>query len=185
MGSFDPAHSGHMHVARTALRALALDRVWWVPSPQNPLKPRQQPYARRAATVQALGMPPRMRLAHVERDFGTVYTIRTLRALTRRYPRIRFILLMGADNLAQLPLWKSWQAVLHAVPLAVIARPGPKTISARTGRVARQFAPYRLSEAAAKTLKDRTPPAWVFLTTPLDRESSSRIRAETAKRCEH
>lgn len=184
-GSFDPAHRGHRHLADTALRRLALDQVWWIPSPQNPLKSDQSPYAERAASVRALRLPPRMRVTHVERDLDTRYTVDTIRSLRKRFPRTRFVLLLGADNLAQLPLWKDWKRLLRLVPLAVVSRPGEEMLRARTGRVARQFARHRLLESAARTLKNRPPPAWVFITSPLDGESSSRIRAETAKAFEH
>ena len=179
-GSFDPAHSGHLHLARTALRALALDHVWWMPTPQNPLKADQPPYEQRAASVAALGLPPRMELSHAERDLNTRYTIDTLRALRRRHPVHRFVLLMGADNLAQLPRWKDWQAIFATVPIAIISRPGPDALKARLGRAARQFAHARLPESAARILAHTPPPAWTFLTAPLNAESSSRIRAATS-----
>ena len=179
-GSFNPAHSGHLHLARTAFRALDLDRVWWMPTPQNPLKPHQPPYNQRAASILALDLPPRMELSHAERDLDTRYTIDTLRALRRCHPAHRFVLLMGADNLAQLPKWKDWQAIFATVPIAVVSRPGPQALRARLGRAARQFAHARVPESAARTLAQTPPPAWVFLTAPLNAESSSRIRAATS-----
>ena len=178
-GSFNPAHGGHLHLATTAMRALDLDRVWWMPSPQNPLKPEQPSWESRAATVQALALPPRHKLSDVEVRLGTQYTIDTLRALRKRYCTTRFVFLMGADNFAQLPRWKEWQDILQTVPVAVISRPGGKAIRARLGRAARQFSRYRVPESAAHTLKDHCPPAWTFLTAPHNAESSSRIRAET------
>ena len=180
-GSFNPAHDGHLHLATTAKTALGLDRVWWMPSPQNPLKAAQPPYDERARTIGALGLPPGMSVSHAERDLGTQYTIDTVRALKRRLPRTRFVYLIGADNLGQLPLWKDWQGLLAEVPICVISRPGPDALRARLGRVARQFAAYRLPEGAARRLKDADPPAWVFLTSPHNSQSSSKIRAATAK----
>jgi len=179
-GSFNPAHSGHLHLASTAMRALDLDRVWWMPTPQNPLKPAQPPYEQRAATIAALGLPPRMEVSHFERDCGTRYTIDTLLALRRRYCAHRFVLLIGADNLAQIPRWRDWQAIFATVPVAVISRPGSAALKARLGRAARHFSQSRLPETAAATLPFASPPAWTFLTAPHNAESSSRIRAATS-----
>ena len=178
-GSFNPAHEGHLHVALTAQRACRLDRVWWMPSPQNPLKPIQPSWASRAETVDRLGLPFGHDVSDIEVQLGTQFTIDTLRALRRRKPTTRFVFIMGADNLAQFPRWKDWQVILATVPICIISRPGAG-VRARLGRVARQYARYRLQESAAPILKFSAPPAWVFLTTPHHKASSSAIRAATA-----
>jgi nicotinate-nucleotide adenylyltransferase len=176
-GSFNPAHAGHRHVADAGLRELALDQVWWLVSPQNPLKPAQPSASMRARTVDALGLPRAMRVSHVESELGTHYTVDLLRALTRRHPNTRFVYLIGSDNLAQMPLWKEWREIVSLVPIAVIARPG-EPVRARLGRVARHFADHRIAEHQAHTLKDRSPPAWTYLTLPMSALSSSAIRAK-------
>lgn len=175
-GSFNPAHEGHRHVAEAGLRELQLDRVWWLVSPQNPLKP-QQPGAReRAATIEALGLPRAMQVSHVESELGTRYTVDLIRALRRRHPATRFVFMMGADNLIQLPLWREWEAIVASIPLAVIARPG-STIRSRLSPAARRLARYRVPEWQAHVLKDAKPPAWTYLTLPLNAASSTAIRA--------
>lgn len=178
-GSFNPAHAGHMHVAMTGLNALSLDRIWWMVSPQNPLKPEQPGYESRSETVRALGLPPRMEISTLEHRFGTQYTVDTLRAAKRAYPEARFVFLMGADNFLQLPEWKDWQEIMSLIPIAVIARPGSgyTAIRARLGQVARTYADARIAEFQAHTLKDRNAPAWTYLTPPLNSLSSSAIRA--------
>ena len=178
-GSFNPAHEGHLHAAMTAQRACRLDRVWWMPSPQNPLKPEQPSWESRARTVERLKLPYGHSVSDIEVRLGTQFTIDTLRAIKRRHPTTRFVFVMGADNLAQFPRWKDWQGVLNTVPLCVVARP-TTDVKARLGRVARQYARHRLPERAAAILKFSAPPAWVFLTTPHHGASSSAIRAATA-----
>ena len=174
-GSFNPAHAGHRHVAEAGLRQLALDQVWWLVSPQNPLKPLQPSAKERAATIETLDLPRAMRVSHAESELGTTYTIDLLRALTQRNPDTRFVFMMGADNLLQLPRWKAWREIVSLVPLAVVARPG-STLRARLSPAARQLARYRVPEAQAHVLKNCNPPAWTYLTLPLNSLSSSAIR---------
>lgn len=125
-GSFNPAHGGHRRITLFALRALGLDECWWLVSPGNPLKPKKgmAPLPARvgAGMVQARHAP--IRVTAIERELGTRYTVDTLRALQRRYPRRRFVWLMGADNLAQFHRWKDWRRIARMMPIAVIARPG-------------------------------------------------------------
>lgn len=125
-GSFNPAHGGHRRISLFAREALGLDEVWWLVSPGNPLKPQagMAPLAARvkSAICQARRAP--IRVTAIERELGTRYTVDTLHALMRRYPRREFVWLMGADNLAQFHKWKDWRAIARALPIAVIARPG-------------------------------------------------------------
>ena len=178
-GSFNPAHDGHLHVAECGLRELALDRVWWMVSPQNPLKPKQPSYESRVKTVETLNLNPRMEISHIERDFGTNYTIDMIYKAQIRFPRTRFVFLMGADNFAQFPKWKSWQDIAARVPIAVIARPGDG-VKPRLSKTARMLADYRLPEEQSHILQYLAPPLWTFLTPPLNSLSSSAIRKDMA-----
>lgn len=178
-GSFNPAHAGHRHVAEAGLRELALDQVWWLVSPQNPLKPKQPSAVKRAETITSLDLPRAMRVSHRESELGTQYTVDFLHKLRGRDPSIRYVLMIGSDNLRQMPKWKAWQDIFALVPIAVIARPGA-SVQARLGQVARQMADARLPEWQAHMLKDCTPPAWTYLTLPHDPSSSTAIRAAKA-----
>lgn len=178
-GSFNPAHKGHLHVASAGLRQLALDEVWWIPSPQNPLKPMQPPYEERAATVTRLGLPPHMRLSHIEQNRGTNKTIDLLKGFENRRDQNRYVLMIGADNFAQLPKWANWQDIIAHIPLAIIARPnkaGGANIRARLGRAARQYADYRINETRAHSLQWYSAPAWCYLTLPMKKISSTQLR---------
>jgi len=180
-GSFNPAHHGHLHVAKAGLRELGLDQIWWLVSPQNPLKPSQPSYESRVATVEALGLPPHMHISHIEQESGTNYTIDLLKTLGRQYPTTQFVFMMGADNFAQLPRWYKWKEIIASYPIAIIARPG-EPIKARLSQTARQYANERLPEEQSHSLKEMTAPRWTYLTLPLDSVSSSAIRAELARR---
>ena len=179
-GSFNPAHGGHLHVARAGLRQLQLDEIWWLVSPQNPLKPKQPSWESRAETVRNLPLPPNMRVSDVELKYRTQYTVDLLNTLQARQRDINFVFMMGADNLLQLPKWLEWQSIVQSIPIAVIARPG-SSIRARLGQAARQYAEARIPEDQAHTLKNQAAPAWTYLTLPLDKRSSSAIRASSKR----
>ncbi|MCX7889209.1 MAG: nicotinate-nucleotide adenylyltransferase [Rhodobacteraceae bacterium] len=177
-GSFDPAHEGHAHITREALKRFGLSRVWWLVSPGNPLKAEgPAPMADRIARARAvIGGHPRVFVTGLEARLGTRYTAATLAALRRLYPGVRFVWLMGADNLAQLHLWKDWDAIMRAVPIGVFARPGTR-LAARGSRAAEEYARFRLPAEAAGLLARRRAPAWCFVDVPMSGQSSSAIRA--------
>lgn len=173
-GSFDPAHAGHAHITQEAIKRLTLDQVWWLVSPGNPLKTRQPaPMADRLARARAVMRHPRVKITDIEAHLGTRYTYETLIRLQALYPGVRFVWLMGADNLAGFHHWDRWRDIMAAVPVAVLARPGAG-LRARLGPAARVFAHARLARAGA--LATAAPPAWAFVTLPLNALSSTKIR---------
>ncbi len=181
-GSFNPAHDGHRHISLYALNTLGLDRVWWLVSPQNPLKPARgmAPLARRLAEARAVARHPRIAVTCLERELGTRYTADTLVSLVRRFPRTRFVWLMGADNLGQIPRWKRWERIFRTVPVAVFARPA-YSLRALGGKAARRFARRRVGVGDIRGLAGRKPPAWAFLRNPLHPASATAIRAARAR----
>ena len=179
-GSFNPAHGGHLHISRLALQRLGLDEVWWLVSPQNPLKPvaGMAPFADRLGQAAALAAGDRrIVVSNIEAAIGSTYTADTLKTLRRRFPRARFVWLMGGDNLAQFPYWKQWQDIFRTVPIAVFARPGASA-KALAGKPARCLARWRIPPASARRLASIPPPAWVFFHTRLDPRSATQIRGE-------
>ncbi|WP_127903141.1 nicotinate-nucleotide adenylyltransferase [Solirhodobacter olei] len=175
-GSFDPAHAGHLHISREALKRLGLDRVWWLVSPGNPLKPMPPaPMARRmAAARRRVAGDPRIVVSDLEARLGTRYTGETLERLMALYPGVTFVWLMGADNLAQFHLWERWRWLLDHVRIAVLARPGVEGLVARAAPAARRYASARV---APGRLLAAAPPAWCYLNAPRQDVSSSAIRA--------
>ncbi|MGH7012983.1 MAG: nicotinate-nucleotide adenylyltransferase [Stellaceae bacterium] len=176
-GSFNPAHAGHVNLSLEALRRLGLDEVWWLVAPQNPLKPSRSmtPPEKRLAAARQRVRHPRIRVLDLESRLGTVFTIDTLRALKRHFPRTRFVWLMGADNLSQIRHWRGWRAIFMSQPIAVFARP-TYCRSALAALPAHRFARHRLPAAAARRLPGAKPPAWIFLGSMLDPHSATQIR---------
>lgn len=176
-GSFDPPHDGHVHVSREALKRFGLDRVWWLVSPGNPLKTRgPAPLERRIEAACGLIRHPRVLATDIEAQIGTRYTAATLERLMQLYPRVRFVWLMGADNLAQFHRWQHWDWIMEHIPIGVLARPGQR-ISARTSVAAQRYRSAKLQASAAPLLARAEAPAWCFLNVPMRHVSSSEIRA--------
>ncbi|MDE0808606.1 MAG: nicotinate-nucleotide adenylyltransferase [Alphaproteobacteria bacterium] len=176
-GSFNPAHEGHRMIAELALKRLRLHRVWWLVSPQNPLKPSTEMAPMRARVAQALALrkDPRIEVTTLEADLGTRYTADTLAALRKRFPHTRFVWIMGADNLAQMPAWRDWSYILRTVLVAVFDRP-TYSLKALSGKTARRFARSRVPERRGSVLTRRRPPAWIFHHTLLNPVSATQMR---------
>ncbi len=178
-GSFNPAHDGHAHIAREALKWLDLDEIWLLVSPQNPLKGTDgmAPFAARfASAVSVCGGDPRLKAVALESWLGTRYTADTLAACRRRFPRTRFVWIMGADNLGQIHRWGRWSSIFRTMVIAVFARPAYST-KALAGKAARAFSTARVGSRRVRRLADLEPPAWTFFPVRLHPASATRIRA--------
>jgi nicotinate-nucleotide adenylyltransferase len=178
-GSFNPAHDGHAHIAREALKRLDLDEVWLLVSPQNPLKSANgmAPFAKRLASARAVcAGDPRLRAVALEDWLGTRYTADTLAACRRRFRRTRFVWIMGADNLGQIARWERWSSIFRTMVIAVFARPAYST-KALAGKAARAFSTARVGPRRARRLATFAPPAWTFIPVRLHPASATRIRA--------
>lgn len=177
-GSFNPAHLGHRHVSLVALKRLALDRVWWMITPGNPLKDRSAlaPLDRRVAIAEAVADHPRIAITDFETRIGARYTRQSLDYLRARHPDIRFVWIMGADSLAAFHRWRDFRAIAAMMPIAIIDRPG-FTLTATSARGAQAMGRWRIDESDAGLLADLEPPAWVFLHGPRSTLSSTALRA--------
>lgn len=177
-GSFNPAHVGHRQIIDVARRRLRLDQVWLLVSPGNPLKPQRgmAPFGQRLASARAIADGRRVVASAIEAVFGTRYSIDTLRRLLRQFPRARFVWLMGADILEQLPRWRRWLDIARGIPFAVLPRPSYNH-RALAGHAARRLGHARRPARSAPVLSEFTAPAWVFLCVPQHAASASAIRA--------
>jgi len=176
-GSFDPPHAGHREVSLVALRALGLDQVWWLVSPQNPLKPNapSEDLDRRIAAARKLAANPRIKVTGVEATLRTTYTAETLVRLMPRLCGVHLVWMMGADNLATFHHWRDWEGIAASVPIAVFNRPG-LALKALSSPAAKALSRFRISDRDAAGLALMPPPAWVFLPTPHIPLSSTLLR---------
>lgn len=176
-GSFNPPHQGHVHVSETALIRGQLDQVWWLVTPGNPLKDHSEleSLAVRIRKCLAIIEHPRIKVTGFEARFDLSYTQETLQLLKTLKPNVKFVWLMGADNLASFHKWQNWQEIATMMPIMVVDRPG-STLSYRSARAAIYLSKYRMDESDSELLAGAKPPAWTFIHGPRSQLSSTAIR---------
>lgn len=176
-GSFNPAHRGHRRASLAVLRRCDLDEIWWLVTPGNPLKNHSElaPLGARVHRARAIADHPKIRVTAFEAAAGLQYTADTVRYLTDRRPDVRFLWMMGADNLAGFHKWQDWRGIMRRVPVAVVDRPGDR-LAAASAPAAQAYGRFRIDERFAPTLVHRDRPAWAFIHCPLDPISSTALR---------
>ena len=176
-GSFNPAHEGHRQISLAALARLGLDRLWWVVTPGNPLKGAADlaDLAERMRQARQVAAHPRIEVTDFEAALPSAFTAETVAWLKRRFPGVNFVWVMGGDNLAQFSRWRDWRRIVHAMPIAVLDRPGTRH-RALASPAALSFAAFKRRESDTHGLPLAAPPAWVYLTIPLSEASSTELR---------
>lgn len=180
-GSFNPAHEGHRQISLAALCILNLDQVWWLVSPQNPLKSTDgmAEFEDRLAAANNVAQHPKIHVSDFEARIGEQRTARTLASLKVTYRQHKFVWLMGADNMVQLPQWQNWEQIMELVPVAVFNRPG-YMYKALNGKVATKYRNRRILNGLGgdgrRRLAEMPPPAWTFLPETVIKLSSTQIR---------
>ena len=177
-GSFNPPHEGHVLVAEIAMRRLGLDQLWWMVTPGNPLKDRRilAPLSERLALSEQITPDPRIKVTAFEQALGQSYTARTLAWVRARNPGVRFVWIMGADNLKDFHRWQNWTDIAKTFPIAVVDRPGD-TLSYLSAKMVKTFSHARVDEEDARALAGRKAPAWTFIHGPRSVLSSTALRA--------
>ena len=176
-GSFNPAHQGHQMVALYALKRLQLDWIWWLVSPQNPLKDVKETgeYKSRFAFTKRIAKHPRFIITDIEKQINSRNTAQTLAAMATALKQAHFVWIMGADSFRDLDKWHDWNHIVETLPIAVLARPS-YSLRALGGQAALRYANTRVSNEQSGLLAKRRAPAWVFISMPLRSESSTAIR---------
>lgn len=174
-GSFNPPHEGHLYASEVALKRLGLDYVWWLVTPQNPLKPALglAPLHDRMADARVLARHPRVIVMDIEHTLGTRYSVDTLRAIKRRFPQVDFVWLMGSDSLRGFCHWRRWPEIVKQVPIAVVLRPGSQLASLPAKAVQR----FGRARCAEKELARAHTPAIAILDGRRNAQSSTALRA--------
>ena len=178
-GSFNPAHAGHVHISLIALKEMKLDAVWWLVSPQNPLKSTKDmaSFAQRYAdAVTITSTHPALIVSDLEMRMSSPYTAQTLKKLKHSFPRTRFVWLMGADNLLQITRWQRWRAIFRSVDVAVFRRPS-YDVGVLRGKAAQRFSRQRLDPAKAKRVGRGKKPVWILFNNRLNPLSATQLRA--------
>lgn len=175
-GSFNPAHEGHLYISEQALDLLGLNEVWWLISPQNPLKSQNgmATFERRlASAVQVIGSNCKIKASDLEKQLNSVYTCETIEQVQKLYPEHHFVWLMGADNMMQFPQWKNWKQIIQMIPIAIFARNQNKPMESR---FVIEYNDYQLMPEQAHDIAVKKAPAWVFLNIQEHPQSSTALR---------
>lgn len=182
-GSFNPAHAGHALVAEIAMRRLALQQLWWMVTPGNPLKNTRElaPLAERLERSEAMTPDPRIKVTAFEASHRIRYSADTIELVLTRNPDVDFVWIMGADSLATFHRWQRWQLIARMIPIAVVDRPG-STLAFMSSPAAQAFRNFRVSEEDAPLLARMRPPAWTFIHGPRSSLSSTALRAAAKHR---
>lgn len=180
-GSFNPAHDGHLAITLEALKRLALQQVWWLVAPQNPLKDpgESAPYDDRLSSARAIARDPRIVVSDLERRWRCRYTIDTVRRLKERFASFGFVWIMGADNFATLHHWEDWTGIVERMPIAVVNRPG-HLLKAVNSVAAQRYCRARVAGFEAAALPFMPAPAWSLVEIPLNPQSSTAIRTKNS-----
>jgi nicotinate-nucleotide adenylyltransferase len=182
-GSFNPPHQAHIDISLAALKRLDLDRVWWLVTPGNPLKDGAEvPHLaeRVQAAKETAAKHPGIEVTGFGGQKGSPYTIDVLTELKRRFPMVKFVWLMGADNLADFHRWRAWDQIFRLTPIAVLDRPSFR-LKARASKAAHRFSESHVDESDASGLAQLVPPAWTILSHKLSPLSSTTLRAKKPK----
>ena len=175
-GSFDPAHEGHIHITKEAMKQFDLDQVWWLISPGNPLKKKKpEDILDREKGANSLLQNSYVTVTDLEFQLNTRYTYETILEIKRLYIGVSFVWLMGSDNLETFNLWKNWKVIVDEVPIGIINRPGENYFT-RKNIMTESCKAYKLPMSFRKLLAFKKPPAWCFISAPLNSTSSTQIR---------
>jgi len=181
-GSFNPAHEGHIYISEKAIRILGLDEVWWIVSPQNPLKSKEDtiPFDERFEYAKTI-VPKKIKVSDFEKKLGTSFTYNTLCELKTRYPKYKFVWIMGVDNLDNFHKWHKWQEIFYTVPIAIFERKDvTKRYPALQTKSAKKFMHFKTR--ATKNLAYRHLPAWNYFPIKSHSASSTKLRSCVLKK---
>jgi len=127
-GSFNPIHHGHLIIASHIQQFTDLDRIWFVVSPKNPLKPSEgllNEYHRLYLLQISIEGESELKVSDIEFKLPKPsYTSDTLAYLREKHPETEFALIMGSDSFQNLPKWKNYQYILGSYPIYIFKRPG-------------------------------------------------------------
>ena len=182
-GSFNPAHSGHLHISLMAIKKLNLDEIWWLVAPQNPLKSKtgMKPYRTRFESACKMAMHPALRVTDIEYRLKIFYSIDTIFMLKEKYPGKHFVWIMGADTMSDFVRWRSWVDIFTMLPIAIFDR-SPYAQSAIASKPLKRFSQFRVMDTDILTLSTTKPPCWAFIHGRLNNKSATAIRNTSQSR---
>ena len=175
-GSFDPPHKGHLYISIEAKKALMLDEVWWLVTPQNPLKISQPAtYKERVINCKKITTNYPFKIKEIEKKIQSKFSYETINFLQNHYTNINFFWLMGADNLINFHKWQKWRDIFKDIPIVIFKRHGYNT-KALNSIAAKTFSNYKVSKLVLNTKIIKSIPSWTWINNKEVKISSTEIR---------
>ena len=175
-GSFNPPHDGHFKIASSAIKYLGLDEVWWLISPQNPFKTSHQtlPFMERHQLCIKSAKHPKFRVLNIEDRLKTKNSFSLIKRMLPRFPNMKFVWIMGADNLYEFGKWYKANELSHLIPFAVFNRKNYsfKSLNSKGAFILRS----RVQNNMLRKLIKQKPPKWGYLHNVNVNISSTEIR---------
>ena len=175
-GSFDPPHRGHLYISMQAKKILALDDVWWLVTPQNPLKiSKPATYKERIFNCKKIIKKHPILIKEIEKKINSTYTHYTLEYLKHHYSDIKFYWLMGADNLINFHCWQRWKQIFNQISIVIFKRYGYNK-PALNSITSKNFSDYQIKTPKLSQELFVALPSWGWVNNKEIKISSTEIR---------
>ena len=177
-GSFDPPHKGHIYISIESKKLLQINEIWWLVTPQNPLKISEPAtYQKRITNCKEISKDKPILIKEIEKKINSKYTYQTLDYLLNHYINIKFFWIMGADNLINFHKWQKWRQIFQEISIVVFKRHGYnnqalKSIACRT------FTNYRINSLQINKNHFNKLPSWTWIDNREIKISSTEIRQQ-------
>ena len=177
-GSFDPPHKGHLYISLEAKKILKLDDIWWLVTPQNPLKVnRPASYSERIKNCKLIIKNQPIKIKEIEKKINSKFSYQTIKYLNKHYKNINFFWLMGADNLINFHKWQNADKIINEIPIVVFRRYGynNKALKSYTSNLYKNF---KINNKNLHIINFKQLPAWTIIKNKEIRISSTEIRKQ-------
>ena len=177
-GSFDPPHPGHIYISLEAKNVLSLNQVWWLVTPQNPLKTiNPTTYEERVNNCHNITKDYSIFVKEIEKKINSKHSHYTIEYLKHHFSNIKFYWLMGADNLVNFHQWQNWKRFFNQISIVIFKRHGYNNAALKS-IASKTFANYQIKSNQLNQKHFISLPSWAFVQNKEIRISSTEIRKQ-------
>jgi len=177
-GSFDPPHKGHLYISLEAKKILRLDEIWWLVTPQNPLKiNKPASYSERLRNCKTIVRNQPIKVKEIEKKINSKYSYQTIKYINKHYKNLNFFWLMGADNLINFHQWQNAHRIFNEIPIVVFRRYGYNE-KALKSNIANFYKNFRINNKKISVNNFNSTPVWTIIQNKEIKISSTEIRKQ-------
>ena len=177
-GSFDPPHKGHLYISLEAKKILKLDEIWWLVTPQNPLKiSKPATYKERIKNCNSITKGYPIKVTEIEKKINSKYSYESINFIRNHYKNIKFFWLMGADNLINFHKWEKWNDIFKDISIVVFKRYGYNN-KALNSLALKKFLQYQININPVNKINFKQLPSWTWINNSEIKISSTDIRKQ-------